>query len=354
MTDSLKTHLMEQLTDLHDSVVLHLDECSARDVLGDDLDQLRKSGTGKSLVMLALLDDLLRMTEILLAERWNPLERDFAEFAAPFFQSAAKTFARKGLTQYAPYAHLAPENAGEFLAFHWKSTRPFGGQHAPTQWSGLHICTNVALRYGNMAALDGYERLTQALLSLLTERMRRADRDQIAQLSEFISDRCTAVRDQLEARRRNGPADEDLSTAREELAALRAELESQQAQLAKRESLMEREWKRFQQDRAEFEQIRQQWEEHLADQAGDSAEENRPDGEREELARQLSAVQRERELLEREREKLWHEREELAALREQLEAQQGFAEEPVLFEPEPPAEARRKSAAAKNSKKSRL
>src|SRR5690606_29918353 len=126
---------------------------------------LRSSGTGKSLVMLALLDDLLRMTEIVLAGKWNPLEPKFAAFAAPFFQTAAKTFAKKGLKQYAPFASLAAETAGRFLEFHADSGRPFGGHHSPTQWSGLKICTNVADRFDNLAAVDGYERLAGILLS---------------------------------------------------------------------------------------------------------------------------------------------------------------------------------------------
>ncbi len=321
MADSLKTCLMDQLLDLHDSVVVHLDEYSPRDLLGEGLDQLRSSGTGKSLVMLALLDDLLRMTEILLAENWQPLKPDFAEFAAPFFQSAAKTFAKKGLTQYASYSRLIPATAGKFLSYHWNSTRPFGGQHQPTQWSGLQVCTNAAIKYGNIPALDGYERLSQRLLSILTKRIPQADEAQLRQLSDFVSDRCAAVREQIQARH-TPPAQQDLSRERAELAALRAELETKDAQLRERERLMEEEWKRFQQERTEYEGLRQQWEEELADHTDASAESALLAADREALAKERAALLREREQLETERAELWHEREELAALREHLQARQ--------------------------------
>jgi hypothetical protein len=263
MANSLKTFLMEQLTDLHDGVVMHLHDRDARDVLGEDLDQLRGTGTGKSLVMLALLDDLLRMTEIVLAGRWNPLDPGFAQFAAPFFQSAAKIFAKKGLWQYAHFQDLTPANAGKLLDFHSSSDWPFGGQHKPTQWSGLNICTNASIQSGNLTTLNGYERLSQTLLASLRERVPLENGVELGQLVDFIADRCEDARDQLQARH---PEWQALAGEWAELKALRTELANQQTRLAEREQLICQEWKRFQQERAEFEQIRQQWEERLADQ----------------------------------------------------------------------------------------
>jgi hypothetical protein len=366
MSDSLKTLLLDQLSDLQECVVAHLDSHPPADVLGEDLDQLRSSGTGKSLVLLALFDDLLRMTEIVLAGRWNPLDQGFAEFASPFFQSAAKTFTKKGLKQYAEFTELSSESARKFLEFHASSGRPFGGHHQPTQWSGLKVCANVSSRFGNLAAIDGYERLAQTLLNQLAKRVPKAKPEDVRQLTDFITDRCGDARDQWKAQHPARQADQQpVSKERAELAALRTELESKQAHLAEWEALIQQEWKRFQQERAEFEQLRQQWEERLADQPDHSAAIERLANERETLAieraalnnqrQELEAAQAEwersgnnpsaqsngrekleeeqarlradRRRLEKDRAALWHEREELAALREQL-----LAEKPPVRE----------------------
>lgn len=373
MADSLKTLLMDQLTDLQDSVVTHLEEHNARDVLGEDLDQLRSSGTGKSLVMLALIDDVLRIIEIVLERRCNPLEPKFAEFAAPFFQSAAKTFARKGLSQYAPFQNLQAESAGKFLEFHAGSGRPFGGHHAPTQWSGLKICTNVAGRFGNAATLVAYERLFQTLVTSLAERLPQTQREEVRQLVDFINDRIGDVRDQLKSRHQFSQAGQDaLAKERAELEALRSELAAQESQIKEREQLIQQEWKRFQQERAEFEQLRQQWEERLADQPDTTEEREQLANERETLAIERSALnhhrqqleaaqaqweeaqrtqplatellqkieaaearlQADRRKLDEDRSALWQEREEFAALREKWLAEHEDEEdkEHVLLE----------------------
>jgi ankyrin repeat protein len=300
MADSLKTLLMDQLTDLHDSVVTHLEEHNARDVLGEELDQFRSTGTGKSLVMLALIDDVLRIIEIVLNRKFNPLEPKFAEFAFPFFQSAAKTFARKGLSQYAPFQNLTSATAGTFLEFHAGSGRPFGGHHAPTQWSGLHISTNVAARYANAATLNGYERLFQTLIACLADRIPQTQRDEVRQLVDFITDRLSDVRDQLKSQARHSQADyEALAKERAQLERLRAELAAQETHLKEREQLIQQEWKRFQQERADFEQLRQQWEERLADLPDDTTlDRERLANERETLAIEKAALNHQRQQLE--------------------------------------------------------
>lgn len=377
MADSLKILLMDQLTDLYDSVVIYLDDHSPQEVLGEDLDQLRSSGTGKSLAMLALLDDLLQITEIVLARQWNPLEPRFAEFATPFFQSVAKTLHRKGLKQYAPFVDLTATNAGRFLDYHTKSSRPFGGHHQPTQWSGLAICTNVASQFQNLAVLEGYEHLTQTLLTSLTEWFPKSNREEVQQLVDFITDRCGDVRDQIiEETQDLETAQDELAKQRTELIALRSELEAQQSQLQERDQIIQQEWKRFQQERAEFEQLRQQWEERLEDKPDDSQEVEKLANERETLAIEKAALNsqrqqlesdqaawelqrnstappssamadlgqekanlaEERRRLEEDRAALWNEREELSALREQLLAEQNRPEEEnhILFEMESP------------------
>ena len=354
MADSLKTLLMDKISDLQDGIVSHLDAHSAREVLGEDLDQLRSTGTGKSLVMLALLDDLLRMTEIVLAGQWNPLEPNFARFAAPFLQTAARTFAKKGLKQYAPFANLSPESAGKFLEFHADSGRPFGGHHGPTQWSGLTICANVADQYGDLATLDGYEDLAKTLLTALSRQIPHAKREDLRQLQHFIADRCGDVRDRLVAAQQDRRGGHVLAKERAELEALWTELAGLKTQLEERERLIQHEWKRFRQERAEFEQLRQEWEERLAEQPASSEERERLANERETLAIERAALNHQRQRLEaarteweasrqmptsdltrklqaeearilaerrkldEERAALWHEREELAALREQL------------------------------------
>ncbi len=362
MADCLKTLLMDQLADLHDSVVAGWDEHSPQNVLGEELDQLRSTGTGKSLVMLALLDDLLRMTEIVLAGQWNPLEPGFAEFAAPFFQSAAQTFAKKGLNQYAPFRELSRATAGRFLEHHAGSGRPFGGLHAATQWSGLTICANAADTHGNLAAVNGYERLSQTLLTGLVKRVPQADFDEVQQLVDFITDRCSDVRDRLQAR---NPDAQAMAKERAELSALRAELTALETRLAEREQLIQQEWKRFQQQRAEFEQLRQQWEERLADQMDPAEEFERLANQRETLAIERAALNNQRlqleadraewernrpgppidsdallelhkdqarlladrQALEEDRAALKQEREELTALREQWQAEQNLLPE---------------------------
>ncbi|MCA9069208.1 MAG: ankyrin repeat domain-containing protein, partial [Planctomycetaceae bacterium] len=285
---------------------------------------------------------------------------------------------RKGLKQYAPFIDLTPANAGRFLDYHFKSSRPFGGRHQPTQWGGLHICTNAASKFQNLDVLEGYERLTQSLLTALVDRFPKSNRDEIRQLVDFIADRCGDVRDQIQAQsRERQSAQDELAKQWTELFALRKEVESQQALLQEREQVIQQEWKRFQQERAEFEQLRQQWEEQLEEITDHSQQREQLANERETLAiekaalnsqrQQLEADQSEwektrkstgpspdvmaeleqekakladeRRKLEEERAELWNEREEISALREQLLTEQNRPEEEehILFEPDLPA-----------------
>ncbi len=247
------------------------------DVLKEQLAELRETLAGplpgeSSEMALSLFDDWLRMTEIVLAGRWKPLEPSFARFALPFFQAAADTFARSGQPGYAAFARLSLSEAGRFLEHHSRSPQPFGGRHQPTRWSGLAICESVSIRIQNPAPLSAYERVARTLLSALKKRVIHARQFDLQQLVEFISDRCSDARDRIaERRQEDGFHPVKLARERAELNALRAELASQRARLTERENLMEQEWNRFRRERAEFERLRQRWEERWEAASPDTA-----------------------------------------------------------------------------------
>ena len=262
MTASLWDALKEQLAELREALAGPPGDPRASDSLADALSGFCNAGES-SVFGLALFDDLLRMTEIVLAGRWQPLEPHFARFALPFFQAAADAFVRNGQPAYAALARLSSAEAGRFLDHHSQSTQRFGGRHQPTQWSGLTICERVSLRLQNPALLSRYERLARTLLAALKKHAIHARQSDLEQLAEFISDRCADARDRLEEAWQADDLDPlQLARERAELRALRSELESQQARLAERENLMEQEWDRFRRERAEFERLRQRWEEH--------------------------------------------------------------------------------------------
>ncbi len=127
MTASLWDVLKEQLAELRDLLARPLREPRASDILKDVFGP--NCTTGESTVIeLALFDDLLRMTEIVLAGRWKPLEPHFTRFALPFFQTAADAFVRNGQPGYAAFVHLSPAEAGRFLEHRSQSPQPFGGR----------------------------------------------------------------------------------------------------------------------------------------------------------------------------------------------------------------------------------
>ncbi len=194
MTRSLMDVLTPSLGDLHESVADSLDESPSVRIFGDAVDQLRLGRTGKSLLTVALLNDLLSVTEILLRGRWHPLETQFARSAVSFFQYSANLFSQKGLEHYRPYCQMRPEDAGSFLEFHATCPRPFGGRHFATKWSGLTLCENAAVQFQNVRILALYEQLVRCLLKAVAEHVLFLKKGDARKLLEFIGDRFADAR----------------------------------------------------------------------------------------------------------------------------------------------------------------
>jgi hypothetical protein len=212
-TGTLKELLVGPLAELHDVVTARLDERNVRELLGEELSRLRGGGTGRSLVMLALLHDAVRVTQIALGSQPERHPAALA-FAAPFLRTAVRTFAAKGLGMFGEYEVLGPREAGGFLREYAADDRPFGGANPETGWSGLQLGRNVALRFGEPAALDCYERLMGRLLSSLEGHgVTAGEGSPMQQLREFLADSIADIREALPdraaeaARQRTEPDD---------------------------------------------------------------------------------------------------------------------------------------------------
>lgn len=244
MADSLRELLIEPLTDLHDTIIAHFNDRTAGEILGDALIGLRGSGTGKSLVMLALLNDSLQAIEIVLGEK--PQHFPVAtEFVAPFIRTATRTFDDKGISAFGPYTKLSGKRVPEFLAFHRNYERPFGGRHRKTAWCGMHMCLNAARRFQDPSIIYEYGRPMHLLIDSVTKCCERragyaAVCERAGQLRDFLSDSCDEAREGVTPHSASPePAEEARLTEWEQrlqgeqqlLEKLKADLESQRQQL---------------------------------------------------------------------------------------------------------------------------
>ncbi|HUG91475.1 MAG TPA: ankyrin repeat domain-containing protein [Planctomycetaceae bacterium] len=307
MSHSLKGLIAGPLMELNDALVLHFEEAPARDVLGESLFALREKGTGRSLVLLALLADVLRVVEAAAPD--DPeADDELVVFAADFLQVAARTFAKKGLSRYAAFGSGSSDDAAGLIAFHRDDSGTFGGSNERTHWGGLAVCRNVARLFDDPAVLDRYESvlsgLADALLPLCEGAVEQTER--LERVRAFIAESCDA------AARPPARGEADFEARQAALDAERAALADERGGLAEERAALDQERDALAEQRAAVEAEQAEWTGRRAALETELAE----------LSAQRDAIEAERADLAEERAALEAERAGLAEQRAAVEAEQ--------------------------------
>ena len=134
------------------SAAIHLNEKTRDELLGPSLMRFAKSGTGKTLLTLAVYSDSLRIVfDTLLAD--GKITAKEVEVSKSFLGKAAASYA-KVRSQYAPFASLKDAEIIPFLKMYQRDTGSFGHLHTSTRWSGIAVCQNIAKKTGDSTALN--------------------------------------------------------------------------------------------------------------------------------------------------------------------------------------------------------
>ena len=134
------------------SAAIHLNENTRDELLGPSLVRFAKSGTGKTLLTLAVYSDSLRIVfDTLLAD--GKITAKEVEVSKSFLAKAAASYA-KVRSQYAPFASLKDAEIIPFLKMYQRDTGSFGHLHTSTKWSGIAVCQNIAKKTGDSTALN--------------------------------------------------------------------------------------------------------------------------------------------------------------------------------------------------------
>jgi TPR repeat protein/formylglycine-generating enzyme required for sulfatase activity len=134
------------------SAAIHLNENTRDELLGPSLVRFAKSGTGKTLLTLAVYSDSLRIVfDTLLAD--GKITAKEVEVSKSFLAKAAASYA-KVRRQYAPFASLKDAEIIPFLKMYQRDTGSFGHLHTSTKWSGIAVCQNIAKKTGDSTALN--------------------------------------------------------------------------------------------------------------------------------------------------------------------------------------------------------
>ena len=134
------------------SAAIHLNENTRDELLGPSLVRFAKSGTGKTLLTLAVYSDSLRIVfDTLLAD--GKITAKEVEVSKSFLAKAAASYA-KVRSQYVPFASLKDAEIIPFLKMYQRDTGSFGHLHTSTKWSGIAVCQNIAKKTGDSTALN--------------------------------------------------------------------------------------------------------------------------------------------------------------------------------------------------------
>ncbi len=342
MIETFKHRIQPAILELHETVMAQMSDCPLPEALGEHLNHLRGDGTGRSIVLLAVMNDVLRMNQIALGP--NPETHPEAlDAILPLCRSAAKTFAAKGLAHYEPYTNLQREDASEFLEFYRSSRLPFTAEASVTQWSGLQICRNVAVHTQDGSVVDAYEELINTVTDFWDEvGLTRRQSPAIAALQEFLTDSCEDIRDELgdhshERPRISSNVDRHLEAERNRLSQWQEQLNRQHAELSAGRSELQKQLTDLRDRETRLKQLQAQLKQQQ-DQFADR--ETQLQAARERLTIDQSALEMQRQKIEQlraqletekdssknrslesERSALWKDREELALERDRLAAE---------------------------------
>ena len=152
MSNTIESLLEPGIQKAINSAAIHLNENTRDELLGPSLVRFAKSGTGKTLLTLAVYSDSLRIVfDTLLAD--GKITAKEVEVSKSFLAKAAANYA-KVRSQYAPFASLKDAEIIPFLKMYQRDTGSFGHLHTSTKWSGIAVCQNIAKKTGDSTALN--------------------------------------------------------------------------------------------------------------------------------------------------------------------------------------------------------
>ena len=152
MSNTIESLLEPGIQKAINSAAIHLNENTRDELLGASLVRFAKSGTGKTLLTLAVYSDSLRIVfDTLLAD--GKITAKEVEVSKSFLAKAAASYA-KVRSQYAPFASLKDAEIIPFLKMYQRDTGSFGHLHTSTKWSGIAVCQNIAKKTGDSTALN--------------------------------------------------------------------------------------------------------------------------------------------------------------------------------------------------------
>lgn len=154
---TISDQCLEDFDSIQSSIARHLTPETRDGILGTNLAPLIKTGSGKTLVSLALYSDLLRIIVDSIHADGEANDQELQE-AFSVLQRIAGSFARVR-SEYSPYANLSPMNALSFLNFYKSDKGAFGYPVQTTKYSGIAICENVAQHFSDSIPLHQYTKL---------------------------------------------------------------------------------------------------------------------------------------------------------------------------------------------------
>ena len=134
-------------------------------ILGRNLHPFLGGGTGRELISLSLVGDVIRLIEIGMVSK-KPSDEVLA-MASPLIDSFMVAMTVLGRREYQEFMNLTPERMYGFCRAHSQDTRGFGGASTTTCWAGLQICENAARADRSRLPLDAYTEFLQTTVEAL-------------------------------------------------------------------------------------------------------------------------------------------------------------------------------------------
>ena len=134
-------------------------------ILGRNLHPFLGGGTGRELISLSLVTDVIRLIEIGMGSK-KPSDEVLA-MASPLIDSFMVAMTVLGRREYQEFMNLTPERMYGFCRVHSQDTRGFGGASTTTCWAGLQICENAARADRSRLPLDAYTEFLQTTVEAL-------------------------------------------------------------------------------------------------------------------------------------------------------------------------------------------
>jgi hypothetical protein len=138
-----------------ESVMAHLRDDNAKEILGPGLSSLIGRGSLRSIVTFALYADVLRMVRDMVTADGEISDEEVQE-SLGLLSVLAAGFAKVRSREYSAFAQLSLGNARQFLAQYESDVGLFGHANEATKWAGVEICRNIQSHCGVSGPLEAF------------------------------------------------------------------------------------------------------------------------------------------------------------------------------------------------------